>query len=282
MRTLLIDADIVAYQSTAATEQKYDWGDTGGEVKVADFDRAKEQAESEIAYLVDKLDADDVIICLSDDAYNFREDVWSGYKQNRASTERPEHLYDLKEWFAEDYTVQIRPRMEADDVMGILSTEPHEGERIIVSADKDMQTIPGLLFNPNKDKKVRTITPEFAERFMLWQALTGDPTDGYKGCPGCGPNMADKVLDEDMCFVGTIHELRRGPRKGETEVRWKMEPNEGVGDSWSRIVSVYQRFGLTEKHAIQQVNLARILKHSDMDGSRIKPWVPRMLLERAN
>jgi DNA polymerase-1 len=281
-RTLLIDADIVAYQSSASTEKKYDWGDTGGAVKATNLDAAKRSAEEEIAYLIRKLKADDVIICLSDDVHNFREQVWSGYKQNRVSAERPEHLYDIKEWLAEDYVTDIRPYMEADDVMGILSTEPHEGERIIVSQDKDMQTIPGLLFNPSKDKKVRKITPEFAERFMLWQALTGDQTDGYKGCPGCGPTMANKVLDEDMVFVGAFHEFKRGKRKGETEVRWSLEPNEGVGDVWSRIVSVYERFGLSEKDAIQQVNLARILKHSDVDGSRVIPWVPSMLTERVN
>lgn len=279
-RTLLIDADIIAYQSSAATEQKYDWGDTGGEVKVADFEAAKTSAEDEIEYLRDKLDADDVILCLSDDAYNFREDVWSGYKQNRASAERPEYLYDLKEWFAEDYEVAIRPRMEADDVMGIMSTEPHEGERIIVSADKDMQTIPGLLFNPNKDTKVRRITPEFAERFMLWQALTGDATDGYKGCPGAGPKAADAIIHDNKSYHRHEREITRGKRKGEIELKWTLEDSDD--DSWDRLLSAYYKAGLQEKHAIQQVNLARILKYSDMDGSRIIPWVPSMLSERAN
>lgn len=277
--TLLIDADIVAYQSTAATEKKYDWGDTGGEVKATDFEAAKKQAENEIEYLRDKLDADEVIICLSDDVYNFREDIWSGYKQNRAGSERPEYLYDLKEWLHEDYEVAIRPRMEADDVMGILSTEPHEGRRIIVSQDKDMQTVPGLLFNPNKDKKVRTITPEFAERFMLWQALTGDQTDGYKGCPGVGPTGADRALDKCEARMSYDHELKSGPRKGETEIRYRWET---FGSSWEALVACFEAAGLSEKDAIQQVNLARILKFSDLDGSRIKPWVPSMLLERAD
>lgn len=278
-RTLLIDADIVAYQSSASSETKYDWGDTGGEVKVSDFGAACKKAGEEIEHLAEKLKADAVIVCLSDDVQNFREEVWSGYKQHRAATERPEHLYDLKDWLASEFPTQMRPRMEADDVMGILSTEPHEGERIIVSADKDMQTIPGLLFNPNKDKKVRRITPEFAERFMLWQALTGDATDGYRGCPGIGPKSADKALDWRQVKVPHDHQIRSGPRKGEVEVRFKWE---GFATQWEAVVACFNAVGLTAHDAVQQVNLARILKHSDLDGNRIIPWVPSMLLFGAN
>lgn len=278
-RTLLIDADIIAYQSTAVSEQKYDWGDTGGEVKVSDFKAACKKASDEIDHLAEKLKATSVIVCLSDDVQNFREEVWPGYKQNRVSVERPQHLYDLKEWLGEEFETRLFPRMEADDVMGILSTEPHEGERIIVSADKDMQTVPGLLFNPQKDKKVRTIDPEFAERFMLWQALTGDQTDGYKGCPDVGPKAADMILDHRIVRVSYQHQLKSGPRKGEFERR---RTSVQFGTRWQAIVEAFLEAGLGLKDAIQQVNLARILKHSDVDGNRIIPWVPSMLSDWAN
>ena len=273
-RTLLIDADIIAYQASASNERKYDWGDDVVS-KVSDFEAAKKAAEETIDHLAETLKATDLIICLSDDLQNFREGVWSKYKQNRVATERPEHLYDIKEWMHSEYKTATRPTLEADDVMGILSTEPHKGERIIVSADKDMQTVPGLLFNPNKDTKVRRITPAFAERFMLWQALTGDQTDGYPGCPGIGPKAADMLLDELLWFVRHEREITRGKRAGETEVKWKVEEtNEPV---WARIVSAYIKAGLTEDDAITQVNLARILKHCDMDGDKVIPWEPSMI-----
>jgi DNA polymerase-1 len=277
-RTLLIDADIIAYQSSAANQRKYDWGD-GVTSQVADFDAAKRAAADAIDGFAEQLKADAVIVCLSDDVQNFREQVWPRYKQNRVGTERPQHLYDLKEWLASEFKTAMRPRLEADDVMGILSTEPHEGERIIVSADKDMQTIPGLLFNPNKDTKVRTITPDQAERFMLWQALTGDQTDGYPGCPGCGPKAADRILDGEQWFV-SHREITRGKRAGTVETTWSLGASEDP--AWTRVVSAYLKAGLTEQDAITQVNLARILKHSDMDGSRIIPWVPSMLRGWAN
>lgn len=273
-RTLLIDADIVAYQSAASNERNYNWGD-GVTSQVADFDAAKKAAAEEIDRLMDTLKGTHAVICLSDDIHNFRKAVSPTYKGNRTGT-RPEHLYDVKDWLATTYTTAKRPRLEADDVMGIMSTEPHKGERIIVSQDKDMQTIPGLLFNPGKDKKVRRITPEFAQRFMLWQALTGDATDGYPGCPGCGPKTADVILDEGMAWWKTERAVTRGARKGEIDVKWELISVDS--DTWPRVVSAYRKAGLTEADAIIQVNLARILKHTDIVGNDVIPWVPADLI----
>lgn len=276
-RTLLIDADIIAFQSTAVTQRDYDWGDTGTS-RSADLEEAQECAEDIIFGLIQTLKADEVIICLSDDVVNFREGIYPPYKQNRTG-ERPELLYDIKAWLADEYESVIMPTLEADDVMGILATQPHEGERIIVSDDKDMKTVPAPFYRPcrNKAEKkkdnegiVRT-TPEEAERFMLWQALTGDTTDGYPGCPGIGPKAADRILDELTVRRSYDHVLKQGPRKGEVEVRKKDVIYE---DRWSAIVAAYEEAGLTEKDAIVQVNLARILKASDVEDGRVIPWKP--------
>lgn len=269
-RTLLLDADIIAYQAAASNEEKIDWGDDIVTVK-ADMDGATSQAAKAIENLVVTLDADAVIVCLSDDVNNFRKGVLSSYKGNRTG-ERPTLLYDVKEWLAENYPTDRRPYLEADDVMGILATEPHEGERIIVSEDKDMLTIPAPLYRPHKAiLGVVTPTPEEAERFMFWQALTGDATDGYKGCPDIGPAKADRILDGEAWHV-THREITRGKRKGQIETKWSLGPSEAP--LWERIVSAYEKAGLEEADAVIQVNLARILKHSDFDGSRPIPWVP--------
>ena len=78
--------------------------------------------------------------------------------------------------------------------MGILATKRPE-ERIIVSTDKDMATVPGWHYNPNKDADgPRYVDAMSAQRFLQWQVLTGDPTDGYKGAKGIGPKKADIIL----------------------------------------------------------------------------------------
>jgi DNA polymerase-1 len=272
-RTLLIDADIIAYQTSASNEVRVDWDGDGNLAVAADFEAAQRAAKETIDQLVEQLKATDVVICLSDDFDNFRKDFFPTYKGNRSSTQRPEHLYDMKEWLAENYPARLIKRLEADDVMGIMSTEPHKGERIIVSQDKDMQTIPGLLFNPNKDKKVRRITPEAAERFLFWQTICGDQTDGYPGCPGAGPGVADPLLDEGRMYVQRERTLKSGPRKGLVLTEWVTTEDLAV-PVWQRIVSVYEKAGLTEADAIVQINLARILKHGEWDGKRVIPWEP--------
>ncbi len=271
-RTLLIDADILAYQTSAANEKTYDWGD--GIVGVAtDLPAAKRAARDTLDNLMETLKADDLIICLSDEVSNFRKAIYPPYKTNRSGTKRPEHLYDMKDWLAEKYPAQLISHLEADDVMGILSTEPHTGERIIVSEDKDMQTIPGLLFNPRKDKKKpRTITLAQADRFLYWQTLTGDTTDGYPGCPGVGPAMADEVLD-GMLWLQHPRIFKSGPRKGQEILEW-VKADGFLTSTWQRIVQCYKRYGFTEKDALAQINVARILRHGDLEGKRVKPWVP--------
>src|SRR3546814_21121262 len=93
---------------------------------------------------------------------------------------------------------------------------------------------------------------------MLWQAICGDQTDGYPGCPGSGPGAADKLL-EGIGWESYVPTFKSGPRKGMEEVRWK----EAEMDRWSAIVSAYRKDGLKESDAVVQINLARILQHSD-------------------
>lgn len=279
-RTVLIDADIVAYQASAGNQRSYDWGD-GVVSQSADLKAAKRQARDTIDELAERLKATDVVVCLSDDVNNFRKRIYPQYKEHRKSTARPVHLYDIKEWMGEAYTTAWRPWLEADDVMGIMSTEPHKGDRIIVSADKDMQTVPGLLFNPGKDTKVRSISREESELFMLWQALTGDATDGYPGCPGCGKVAADKLIYQQHVWRGLVREITRGKRKGEIETTWTLDMDD-YWRPWAAVLSAYDKAGSTPAEAIRQVNLARILKHEDVDGNRVIPWVSGMLSSEAN
>jgi DNA polymerase-1 len=149
----------------------------------------------------------------------------------------------------------VRPLLEADDVMGILSTHPDllPGEKVIVSVDKDMKTIPGLLFNPDKDREPRRIEQHVADYWHLYQALMGDPTDGFPGCPGIGPKRAQKILMD-----GDDH--RHFP----------------VAEMWARVVATFAKRGLNEHYALTQARVARICRHTDYDFEKkeVKLWNP--------
>lgn len=253
--TLLIDSDIVAFKFASTAQETYDWGDGVKSVHVGDFEPVKAQIDDYLADLLVRLKATDLLICLSvPSSEGFRKGILPSYKDNRANVARPVLLQPAKDYMAEKYPSYIRPTLEADDVMGILSTHPNliPGKKIIVSEDKDMLTIPGWLFNPRKDRKPHMVPEHDADYWHLFQALTGDTTDNYKGCPGVGPVKARNAL--------ITENLRHLP----------------VADMWASVVALYESKGLTEDDALLQARVARICRHTDWDfqNKQVRLWTP--------
>ena len=259
MRTALIDADVFLYTAASANEYECRW-DEWLHTLHADLPSAIAQFQDTVGTITEDLQADRVIMALTD-SVNWRKSVMPAYKSQRAKTRKPVIYKALREWVAEHYDVFQRPGLEGDDVLGILSTGcTVKGERIIVSLDKDMQSIPGLLLNDNHARKgmavdkattyvdyVKEVTTEQADYFHAMQTLTGDTTDGYPGCPGVGPVKAAKLLE------GATPEER-----------------------WPRIVAAYAKVGLSEEVALQNARVARILRSSDFNFERKEPklWSP--------
>lgn len=251
--TLLLDSDIIAYKFASAAQKDFDWdGDGEKATAVEDIADVAPQVEAYVDDLVEKLKADDLIVCLSCPSdENFRYKVLPSYKHNRVGKAKPVLLQAVKEWMRERYPTYERPTLEADDIMGILSTHPKlvPGTKIIVSEDKDLKTIPGLIFNPRKDEKPRRVSEEQADYFHLYQTLIGDTTDGYKGCPGIGPARATRILEGE---------------EGEFKPMWQ------------RVVEAYESKGLTEEDALVQARVARICRFTDYDfrEKRVRLWTP--------
>ena len=242
-RTLLIDGDILLYREASAVEVELDWGDDWWTLH-GDAREAMERVDLWIADIKELLDATEAILTLTGES-NWRKDVLPTYKANRKGKRKPVVYPALKNYVIETYKTAIFDRLEADDVMGILQTDPHnKHETIIVSEDKDMMTIPGKLYRPIRPEEgVQDISVEEADRNHLTQALTGDSTDGYGGCPGIGPKTAAKVLKEN---------------------------------EWSLVVAAYEKAGLTEEDALIQARVARILRHGEYDAKRneVNLWNP--------
>jgi DNA polymerase-1 len=261
MRTLLIDADILAYRAAAAGEVSVDWDGDGDKTQSPeDFSEIMKRCDQAVQNLKDKLAATAVLICLSCPSHaNWRREVLPSYKMNRANNVRPIHLQRAKDYLATGYPSLLWDRLEADDVMGIISTDPKGiGDRIIVSEDKDMQTIPGLLFNPDKDSYVRVITEDDANWFHMYQTLTGDTVDGYKGAPGIGDVKARNILEE----------ADTPARRWEAVVLCYLQAMRKKNNEVNREEAF--------KAALVQARVARILHHSDYSRkSRIVTlWKP--------
>lgn len=254
MSTILLDADIVAYKVACLNQTDFDWGDTG-KSRVVDPIKARKDTDELIGEYCTTLKANKVIVCLSDPNANFRKELSGGtYKSNRAKVERPELLAWVKEYLEHEYRSFIRPRLEADDIMGILMTTDKfiDGRKIMVSEDKDMRTVPGLLFNPNKpDLGVIEVSELDADRFHMWQTMCGDPVDGYPGCPGIGEKSeyAQEII---------------GASRAEL---------------WDIVLEAYASKGLKEDDALLQARLAHILWASSYNfkSKKVRLWSPLWL-----
>jgi len=271
-RTLLIDADVFAYQCAAAVETAIDWGD-GYWTWGCDFDEVCNRIDAKVELYMDELDADELRLCLTDSEKNFRLDVLPTYKGNRKAVKKPLVLKAVREWLIEDRDAYIRPRLEGDDIMGIFATwKKIEGEKIIVSIDKDMKTIPGLYCRDLKSGIVEVSGRE-ADYWHLFQTLTGDTTDGYSGCPDVGPLKAEHLLKSGLKLAPYEYKITRGKQKGETVVRFEETKAESM---WDTVLSCFEAAGLTEADALQQARVARILRASDYSFKRKEPilWTP--------
>jgi DNA polymerase-1 len=258
-RTLLVDADIFAFVASSGTEGVFYFNGKDHPPAVDEnLEAALAVAERDIEAVANKLKADKVIVCLTDDVdlttgeiNNFRVGVYPKYKSGRLGVRRPSTLRRVKDFYAEKYECYQRPGLEADDCMGILSTSKKlvDGEKIIVSTDKDMQTIPGLLFNPKKDKKPRKVSELDADRYFMQQTITGDSTDGYPGCRGLGPKC-QAVAD--------------------------LQTASTAGAMWEIVVAAFVSKGFTVEDALVQARCARILRATDWDFAARKPrlWTP--------
>ena len=251
----LIDSDSLVYEAAYRAQKADEW-DEGQFTYTASLPDAIADFDAAIEGINKAVGATETIVVLSeaDRASNFRRAVLPSYKEPRgkANNMRPLLFDALRQHITQAYGAMLKPTIEADDTVGILATctqlpsMPPIEERVIVAIDKDLDTVPGLHYNWRKDEiGIYNVTPEEAYREFMYQTLTGDSTDNYKGLPGCGPKSAAKILDNE-------------------------------GTTWEVIVAAYEKKGFTAEDALIQARCARILHASDWDfaKSEVILWKP--------
>ena len=179
----------------------------------------------------------------------FRHDLWPDYKKNRKDRRAPAgygiFLESLKEtarqrgWLGGGW-----PNVEDDDVLGLLSGD----NTVIVSGDKDLLTIPGKHY---RDGELITVTEAQADAQFFKQALMGDATDGFPGCP--------KIGEKNKIFRSKEWVTAETPAEHWVQVRYE-----------------YEKAGFDELHAITMARLARILRPGEYDLKAGTPhlWEP--------
>lgn len=251
-----VDGDMIAYEALLGASEDIDWGDNiwtlhvDKNVALATFDSIIAKAIRHVEQVLDRT-CIRTFICFTDSEHNFRKEIDPTYKGNRKGRKKPVGFHFLVEELRKHYNVVMRKGLEADDCIGIGMTAPYvvhltqdyKPTRVIISGDKDMNTIAGWFYNYDKEELVCN-TQEEAYHYFLKQVLTGDSADGYGGCPSYGKVKAEKALKENP--------------------------------SWKTVVKCYEEQELTEEDAIRTARLAHILQSGDFDfvKKEVILWTP--------
>ena len=243
MSTLLVDADVVAYQVAFSTEEPIRWGKEEDEYAIwtlhSDELDCVRKIKDYYNTLIQDTQCKEIVSAFSDKD-NFRKEIYPDYKLNRTKQRKPLTLSFCREYISKNYNGFIRPRLEADDILGILATSNIiKGNKIICSIDKDLNQIAGLHYNPTL-KEFYGITKKQADYNFYYQCLVGDATDNYKGAPTYGEVKTKKTLDRKK-------------------------------NLWKVVKDCFKQQGLTEDDALVQARLARILSNTDYDFKNKQP-----------
>lgn len=249
---LLIDGDLYAFSTAIALQEEHPFVE--GEFEF-DEEAAKKVIDSRLAELEKRFESDKMIVALScprEDNYRLTM-VADTYKLHRTKKAGPIGLKAMRDHLIANYNVITEPCIEADDILGLLATDPDRpGRKIVVSWDKDVTSIEGETFNPQKDS-FRKVSKMVSLKFFLYQALIGDSADGYKGLKRIGPKKAKAILNSIRPF----------------------------SMAWDTLVELAIKQGHDEAYLLQQCRLAWIMRHGDYDWEtkQIKLWSPERIMD---
>lgn len=237
---LLIDSDFLAYKAAQACEIGIDFGE---DVIIAQsqFSEVLKVFHNELNKVTKAMMEDNFILYFSS-TKNFRKKIYPDYKGHRMKR-KPLGYKRLVNYCRENHNFKLIEGLEADDTIGIEATRFADPNNIVVSPDKDMRQIPSTLWDMKDD--VVEITKDDGDRWHLIQSLSGDPTDGYSGCPGIGVKRATELLDKNE-------------------------------NKWEAVCKAYRDRGLSDDDALLNARLAKILQKEDFDHDRNQPilWTP--------
>ena len=231
-KVMLVDGDLLAYKLTSSLEEVIDWGNDNWTLW-SDFRIGKQLWTQSIAFYMGLTKSKNPVICFSD-TKNFRKQLDSSYKSYRKKIRKPICYKALKDWIMKTHTCFVNKGLEGDDTIGLLATGNYKINCVIVSGDKDMRTIPAWQMCIIDDQ-LEKVDNQLANYHFCTQVLTGDISDGYKGCVGVGAIKASRVLLD----------------------------KKDLPELWEAVIREYSRNKYSIEDAYHQARLARILREGE-------------------
>lgn len=287
---LVMDGDWLVFQAMSAAEFDASWEEEVWH-RCCDHAKAREILFASIAAYASrkKAWAGAQIVLAFTDRINWRKElVDPTYKENRAVTKKPVGYFEFLEalFSNEDYLCVREPRLEGDDVMGIIGSNPVEfnaDKAVLVSCDKDFKTIPDCDFLWCTTGNILVQTRETADWWHVYQMVKGDITDGYGGIPGWG-ETTEEFLKEPFVVDQQTSILKSGKNKGQEVTKWVKREVYDYETLWDCIETIGAKAGMTSEDIIKQGQMARILRYDEynIETGEItlwNPWMTPMLVE---
>lgn len=226
---LIFDADSLAYYAAAGAENRYyeaiGFSEEGDPVAHQRFDAKKEAdawaaqfPDSEIERCADPspppfayhtlnarmarlrehcslyTEGGEHVLLTGERNFRFQVATIKGYKANRTYP-KPVLLPECREFLIHQYDAVVVDEREADDECAIIAHRNRaegKGNDVIIGIDKDLDQIPGLHYNWQRETFYEVSALE-GLRWFYRQLCTGDAGDNIPGVAGVG--NANKLLD---------------------------------------------------------------------------------------
>ncbi len=199
MRIALIDADYISYivcYNKKDEEEK-------------DVFKVLQQTDSYIYNLLKEVKATYYIGALTIGKC-FRYVLNLDYKANRKDFMPMKYSKVVKEYMKDNWGFISHSDLEADDIVNICNKidfspwveekypdKIREAKSFIISPDKDILSLEGKNYNPNKKEWINISSEE--AKYKFWTSMiVGDASDNIKGIPGIGVKGAEKIMYDSV------------------------------------------------------------------------------------
>lgn len=204
---ILFDADSAIFASCVCKKEETE----DGKGFIYNIEDAQHKFDEKVMFVVNALEEDyefDIVhtLLFKEGKGNFRYGFNKTYKANRKDRELPPLLNPLKDWVMANYNNDIYStfdsiNVETDDSLAATYKRYHLNEYgvqlIVASPDKDLKTIPCLLFDTYYTRmELQSIDETQAFRNLMIQMLVGDAADNVKGIYKIGQKKAEGILND--------------------------------------------------------------------------------------
>lgn len=260
---VIVDGDLLVHSLLAGLECEARWPN-GIHTLHVQYEEAWEAVSQRLEWLKQAFGTERLMVLFSGDR-NWRKEYEPTYKAHRQNMRRPLALQRVKDTLigSANYRTLVREPLEADDLAGILATDPrYLYAVVIVSEDKDWLQLPGYHWRGGKLWLQEDLGGDY---LLAKQTLVGDKADNFPGCPGVGEKTADDKLAQAL-----------RPHEGRTYTSgW------GVEVLWDAVVGAFKKaLAKSERDpveaALRQWRLARLVRHGeyDFETGELRLWTP--------